>query len=141
LTTQGVELAIQDSDSPSAFLPIGKAENATFFDGTGKEIDITTMDSVAVETQKGLKDEGSASLDVIFDPEDAGQAECLVSCGQTGGVAKRVFRLTLTDTPPTVKYFDGFVTTFPWAAAKDDVIRTTITIRITGPRRDTEAAA
>jgi hypothetical protein len=98
--------------------------------GAGAEIDVTTLSSTAKEFRLGLKDEGSMSLDITNTPQDAGQIRlsALRTSRATGD-----FKIEVpTGSPQYRLVFHGIVTTFPITFAVDDVLRSTVSIRVTG---------
>ena len=97
------------------------------FDGESTEIDITTLASTAKEFDVGLEDFGSLSLEVIYDPSDAGQAAILAA---KTAAATRECVLTLSS--GDIATFDVIVKSFSNAGGVDDVIKGTVNLRITG---------
>jgi len=77
----------------------------------------------------GLRDEGSLSLSLHFDPDNA------VHDGLRSDRANRTrqqFRITFTDTIPTVWTFYGYVTQFSVQGGVDAVVEASVTIEIDG---------
>ena len=102
--------------------------------GTATEIDTTDLSSLAKEFEFGLVDNGSMTSEVFRDPADPGQT---ILRALRVSTARNRFRVThvnpLAGSPDRSSYtFDGFVTTFPLSIAVDDVIRSTLTIRLSG---------
>jgi Alpha-L-arabinofuranosidase B, catalytic len=97
--------------------------------GSAAEIDTTTLQSNAKQFDTGLKDEGSMTLDVISLVGDPGQQNLLSL--RNNRVAGS-FVIEMQTEPLFRLMFSGLVTTFTFAAAVDDVIRGSVTVRITG---------
>jgi hypothetical protein len=129
LESQGMTIAIDLGGSPS-FVNIPDVKDINFRTGSAAVIDVTDLSSVAKEKRMGLPDEGQCTFTLQFRPQQVTHAEL--------GAAKadrqaRTFRVTLTDTPPTVYEFSGFVLSLPISASVDAVIESGVTIEITGP--------
>lgn len=97
--------------------------------GQGAEIDVTDLSSTAKEFRLGLKDEGSMTFDVIYLPEDTGQARLvdLRSSRETGS-----FEIEVQTSPVFTISWTGIVSAFPFSIGVDDVLRGSVTIRVTG---------
>ena len=88
------------------------------------------MCSSDLEVMTHLPDNGSMSLDLIYDPGNAGQAR-LEALQSTVPIPQGLFRVLAT---PADKLFQfaGFVTTFPFTLATATSMRGSVTIRISG---------
>ena len=98
--------------------------------GTAAEIDTTTLCSTAKEYVMGLKDEGSMTLSVPYDPADVGQKRLqYLRDNQEIGA----FKVTLVDSGAEEWTFSGYVTAAPLGDVTPDTVYTmTFTIRISG---------
>ena len=75
----------------------------------------------------GLPDEGQFSIDLNYDPADAGQARLFsIRNSQTLGN----FRVTYAN--GTIDTFSGYVLEFTTSGGLDDVLKAKATIEITG---------
>lgn len=130
IEAQGSVIAIGDGASPEVFSEIMEVQGIAGPDGSANEIDVTKLSSVAREIRMGLADEGSITLEGNYDRSD--------TLGQNAAEAARAartlknFEITLTDSPPTVFTFAGFVLSFTKTAAVDDVWKFAMNIRISG---------
>lgn len=97
--------------------------------GSAAEIDVSDLDSTAREFIMGLPDEGNVSLEVNYDTENVPQETLRAARAARTSVA---IVLTLTDSPETTFTFTAFVIEFSLSAAVDDVVKASITLRITG---------
>jgi len=97
--------------------------------GSAGKIDVTNLGSTAKQFLMGLRDEGDVSLDVIYDPADAGQ---LAMFTDRGARTKRTWGYLLTDGSSNLVKGVGFCTGFGITGAVDDSVKATITIAITG---------
>ena len=98
--------------------------------GTAAEIDTTTLCSTAKEYVMGLKDEGSMTFSVNYDPADVGikRLQALRDSQELG-----VFKMTLVDPGSEEWAFSGYVTSAPLGDVTPDTVYTmTFTIRISG---------
>lgn len=126
ITAQGITIARMGS---SAFEAI---PNVVSFQGPGGQasvIDVTNLASTAKEKRVGLRDEGSLSLTLHFDPDNA------VHQGLRNDRANRTrqaFRITFTDEDPTQWTLNGYVTQFSVQGGVDAVLEASVTIEIDG---------
>jgi hypothetical protein len=126
ITAQGITIARMGS---SAFEAI---PNVVSFQGPGGQasvIDVTNLASTAKEKRVGLRDEGSLSLTLHFDPDNA------VHQGLRNDRANRTrqtFRITFTDEDPTQWTLHGYVTQFSVQGGVDAVLEASVTIEIDG---------
>lgn len=143
LKTQGTEIYILDAtNSGSEVEKIGQITGFSGVGGQAGEIDVTDMDSTAREFVAGLKDNGTVTINVNWDPTDASHVtlDSLV-----GGANKRFViggsedstdpSYTSTFTIPTTRTtldFNGSVLSFQKDAETDNVWRGTLTIRVSG---------
>lgn len=153
LKTQGTEFYILDSaDTGNEVRKIGQI---TGFSGVGSgsatEIETTNFDSTAKEFVVGLRDNGSISINLDWDPQDASHD---VLNDLVGGANKRFFIAcseaatdptfaASTYTLPTARTtidFQAGVVSFQLDAGTDDVWRGTVELRISGALTITAAA-
>lgn len=129
LQTQGALFSVGDGASPEVFTAVGEVQSIAGPDGSAPEIDTTNLSSTAREFNMGLPDEGNVTLEVFMDTGDAQQTNLrTVRASQTIGN----YRITLTDSPASTLTFAAYVTGFSLGIAIDEVIKATITLRITG---------
>lgn len=113
--------------TPNTYTKIGNFKDYNGFDGKSSEIDVTHLESTAKEVRAGLMDNGSLSINVDRDTSDAGQQALLAA--QVSGAVKN-FKLTLPNA--IVASFAGIVTQFSLSGKVDDVLKTPVSIRISG---------
>ena len=70
ITSQGTTIGIGDGASPEVYTSIPQVTSIGGPDGSASEINVTNLSSTAQEFILGLKDEGSISLDLVFDERD-----------------------------------------------------------------------
>ena len=129
-----------DSSTYTAYSSGGTATPVTFttvgeisdFDGPGGAaavIDTTHLTSTAKEKLMGLPDEGQFTFSMNWIPTDTGQSAC-----RTARTARtlKAFRVTYTDSGPTVQTFDAYVLNFTSSGAVDDKVTGNITLEISG---------
>jgi len=97
--------------------------------GSSAEIDITTFDSSGKEFRQGLKDEGSLTIDLIYDPGDT-QHSKLESLRDNQ--SNNAFKISTSEATPTEFTFDAFVQTFDKSFESDEVLRASVGLRISG---------
>lgn len=150
--TQGTEFFILDATDTGN--EVRKIAQITGFSGVGSgsatEIDTTNFDSLAKEFVIGLRDNGSITINLDWDPAD-GSHETLNTL--VGGANKRFIigssasaadpSYTSTFTIPTDRDtidFQAGVVSFQLDAATDDVWRGTVELRVSGALTITAAA-
>lgn len=74
---------------------IGGVVSFSGMDGEASDIDVTTLASTAKEYAQGIQDFGNFSMEIIRDPNDAGQSECF---DQKGAQTTSSMVVTLPDT-------------------------------------------
>lgn len=95
--------------------------------GQASEEDVTTLASTAKEKRLGLVDEGSFTIDCIYDGSDVGQASMIAA--RTTGLVKTMV-ITLSD--GTVATFSCLIQAAPVDAAVDVSLTTVYTVVISG---------
>lgn len=139
IATQGCELYVVDDvtvPATPAVVKIGAVKGITSIGGSSTDIDISNMDSIVKEFAKGLRDGGSPSFDIVFDPKSASHI-LLHTLSNMGTNATKQFFFGLSDgtgaptitggtyTPPTTRSgisFLGYVKQFQLDAATDNVL-------------------
>lgn len=96
--------------------------------GSAAKIDVTNLLSTAKEFLMGLRDEGDLSIDVMYDPEDVGQAAMFADRGTR---TRRGWIIKLSTSSKKLGGL-GYCTGFAITGATDDSIKASITISITG---------
>lgn len=143
LKTQGTSLYILDeTNSGNEVQKIGQITGFSGVGGTAGEITATNFDSTAQEFVTGLKDNGTISINLDWDPADASH-QTLDSL--VGGDNKRFFiacseaatdpTFSSTFTLPTDRTtldFVGGVLSFQKDASTDDIWRGSVSIRVSG---------
>lgn len=97
------------------------------FDGKASELDATNLRSKAKEVRPGLQDFGNFTMEVNRNFTDPGQL-ALIAAKQSR--KKCAFRLTYpaknTDT------FDAYVMSFPTNGGVDQIMKVSVSLRVTG---------
>lgn len=140
--TQGTELFVVSA--PTAVTKIGNVPNVDGLGGASSDIDVTNFDSTAMEYLQGLSDEGTASINLNWSPEDTSH-DLLYALKQS---KERVqFCVCAADgvAPPTAVgsaivppanrasfTFSAVVQQIQWNLAANDVIRASLSLRISG---------
>lgn len=145
LKTQGTELYILDStDTGNEVKKIGQITGGDGIgSGSATEIPATNLDSVAQEFVLGLRDNGTITINVDWDPQSASHeaVEALVGgsnvrwlIAASDGTTQPTFS-TGSFTIPTDRTtfdFNGGVTTFPKSFSADEIWRGSFDIRVSG---------
>lgn len=151
LKTQGTELYILDAtNSGSEVQKIGNITGGSGVGGTAGEITATNLDSTAQEFVVGLKDNGTVSLNLDWDPSDASH----VTLDSLVGGANKTFFIACSEaataptysstftkpTDRTTLEFTGGVLSFQKDFGTDDIWRASVDIRVSGDITITPAA-
>lgn len=97
--------------------------------GSSTEIPVTTLASTAKEFKMGLRDNGSFTMEVIRNQDDLGQVELFnAQSSQTGATMV----ITLPTSTANILTFTAYVQSFSTDIGADDVVRGTVTMRISG---------
>ena len=122
---------VLSAGSPGTWVTVGNVTNIRDLrSGTAAEEDVSDLASTAVEVMTHLPDNGSMSLDLIYDPSDTGQAR-LETLQSTVPIPMGHFRAVALPADKMFS-FDGFVSTFPFTLAAATSMRGSVTIRISG---------
>lgn len=128
IETQGTTFGVSASGtSPITYTAVGEVTSFSGLDGQASEIEVSHLGSVAKEFLKGLKDNGSFTIEVNFLSADTGQD--LLRTAQSNRDL-HYFRLTLSDN--TFLTFAGYVLSAPIDGGVDGAVLGSFTIRITG---------
>lgn len=126
---QGTTIGASTNLSTPAYTLIANVKN---IDGIGSgesnDIDITHLTSSAKEYTTGLKDEGTITLTLDFDPDDAGQTMLQTALDNSSMLA---FEVTLPSTYGKFT-FKGTPKSFSKPIAVDAVITSSVSIKISG---------
>ncbi len=129
LPSQGVQLKI-GVGSPEAFQAIPEIVSFTGPGGAGQIIDVSDLDSDAVEKIMGLPDEGQLSFEINYLPEDTYHAALRAA---RSAQSLQNFKLYFHNgSPGTIWGFTGFVTNFSVTGGVNAPIKASVTIDITG---------
>ena len=131
LKSQGCGIRISDLASPEVWSDIGQVISISGPDGSASEINVTNLASSANEFIIGLPDEGSVSLEVVFDHASATAGHDTLHAARASQIQQHM-QIFLSDSPETVVDFQCFVTTFSLSLGVDDKVAATFGMRITG---------
>lgn len=137
LKSQRSFIEVADLQTPVEWVRVGGVRGINNLrSGTAAEIDVSDLDSTAKEFVLGLTDNGSMDLELLYDPNDAGQIilETLRETSNSNGFRVGVPNPLQGGSPTgfTMFSFSGFVATFPFSAAVDAALTGTVSIRLTG---------
>lgn len=131
IQSQGIVLARGDGGTPTeVFTKIAEVVSMKGPGGNAKVIDVTSLDSAAVEKLMGLPDEGQITFGCNLIPADAMQVGLRAD---RAARTKRNFKITLTDALPTHLTFAAYVSGFSINAQSNDHVTADVTLEITGP--------
>lgn len=128
--TQGTKLQLAGTASPVTYSAIANVTSLSGLGGQKGDIDITNFDSLAKEFLTGLEDPGSVQAEINYAPADTTQTE-LWTLKNSGDL--RVWRITLSGASPAPYFqFSATVQQFQINFQTDDVVRATVTLRVSG---------
>jgi predicted secreted protein len=133
ISTQGCTIRYSDMASPEVWADIVCITSISGPDGQRQEIDKTCLDSVAREFEMGIRNEGSVQFDVIYDGDEASHTTLY---DDFQSASQRNYRLVLDDSPEEIFSFAAFVSAYQFQIGIDDVVRVSVTLRITGAVTD-----
>jgi hypothetical protein len=128
LTSQGMKLKI-GSGSPVSYTDIPEISSMNGPGGAGNIIDVTDLDSLAMEKRMGLPDEGQLSFDINYIPENSVHAALRAA---RASQSLTPFKMIFTDDGLTAWTFDAFVTGFTMQAGVNGVVKASVTLEISG---------
>jgi hypothetical protein len=116
--------------TPVTFTQVNNVKTWTGFDGAASELDKTNLSSTAKEFMLGLVDPGQFSFEIDVDMNDSGQS-ALRSKQQSGAVSN--FKIVLPGAVSNLTYtFGGYVKKFPVNGGVDQIVKSSVDIRISG---------
>ncbi len=131
LASQGMIVSIGDGASPEVFTNISDVNDISGPDGSAGEIDVTDLDSVAKEFKRGLTDNGSVSLTMMYIPNNIQHGQLQSDFTSQVEIARN-YRITFTDSPVTLWTFSAYVSTFAITNSLDSTTNANVTLRIKG---------
>lgn len=123
-----------DGASPEVFTTIGEVTNVDGGAESRTVINVTNLASDQIAKRPGKTDGGSITFQLNWDGGDAQQAGVKTDYDNK---TERNWKLLLTDSPPTEIAFTAFVQSRGHTVPDDDLIRTAITLQVTGARTET----
>jgi len=130
MITQGTDFRI--SDDGVTYTSLGCVESWALEQPERAEIDTTCLMSTSKDFMFGLKDSGTLSVELIYSVDGAGQVILQDSYASPDAYFFEVEYSDNAGSTGTVKSFKGFVTSMSQSGGKDDVVRQSVTIKITG---------
>jgi len=128
LTSQGITLGI-GSGSPLSYTSITEIKTFNGPGGAGQVIDVTDLDSAAMEKIMGLPDEGQLGFDINYIPDLAVHAALRTA---RDNQTLTSFRMTFTDGGTTTWTFNAYVTGFAITGGVNAPLIANVTLEITG---------
>ena len=130
LVTQGTDFRI--SADGSTFTGLGCIESWDLSTSDRAEIDTTCLLDTSKTFKFGLKDSGTLSLELMYSIDGAGQALLEASYADSDSYFFEVEYSDNAGTTGTVKSFKGYVINLSETGGKDDVIKQSVTIKVSG---------
>lgn len=128
VSAQGTVIQIASAESPTDWVTIRNVSTISGLRGGSRsEIDVTDLTSDAKEYRLGLKDNGSLTLAVNYNADDAGHQRLEAALDEIDASPFKI-----TDPVGNIFTFSGFVKKFDVNWAVDSVEKGNLEIRITG---------
>jgi hypothetical protein len=128
--TQGTKLQLGSTGSPTTWTDTANVTSISGLGGQKGDIEVTNFDSLAKEFLTGLEDPGQLQVEVNINPADTSQSD-VWDLKESGEL--RFWQIRLAGTSPFNTYtFKATVQQFQINFQTDDVVRATITLRISG---------
>lgn len=127
IRTQGTKLQLGSTTSPQTFSDIANVTGINGPDGQSPEIDVTNFADTARRFLAGLPDNGSVSADINWSSAETTNTT-LYALYQSG--ATRQYRIVLSSSD--YFEFNAVVLGHPFTFAVDDVVKTTVSLRVSG---------
>lgn len=128
VNTIALAYAAAGTAAPTAYTKINGLLSFDGFDGAASDIDVTDLDSTAMEYISGLKDEGKFGFEAKVLKADAGQIA--LRAARTSGAITGM-KLTLPDA--SVATFNVLVKSMPTSGGVNAVMKGKIDTKISGP--------
>lgn len=126
--TQGLKLQLGSTASPQTFSNMANITGITGINsGSATEIDTTNFDSTIKEFVRGLRDGGSISVNLQFDPDQATHVT-LWDLNRAG--TTRQWRVLLSNTNAAYFEFNAFIANLQVDLALDDIVKGQMSLRI-----------
>lgn len=130
IKTQGTKLRLAAASSPITYTNMANVTSISGLGGQKGDIDITNFDSTAKEFLTGLEDPGQVQVEINYSPSDATQ-DTLWGLKESGDL--RGWRIQLSGASPSPYFaFSATVQQFQINFQTDDVVRATVTLRVSG---------
>lgn len=128
--TQGTKLQLAGTASPITYTSMANVTSISGLGGQKGDIEITNFDSTAKEFLTGLEDPGQVQVEINYSPDDATQ-DTLWGLKDSGEL--RTWRIKLSGASPNPYFqFTATVQQFQVNFQTDDVVRATVTLRVSG---------
>lgn len=128
--TQGTKLQLAGAVSPVTYTAMANVTSISGLGGQKGDIDITNFDSTAKEFLTGLEDPGQVQVEINYSPSDTTQ-DTLWTLKDSGDL--RSWRILMSGASPAPYFgFNATVQQFQVNFQTDDVVRATVTLRVSG---------
>lgn len=135
LQSQGTELSVS-TDNGATYVDLGCVIDGFSGPGGSKpEIDVTTLCSPGQEFIDGLPDYGSISFTGLYNP-NSDACQTLLDLYK-GGRSNADWKITFSDTGASTWEFEGYVSEFSVNFQKNEVVRLSGAIRVSGDITET----
>lgn len=129
ITTQGTTLKIGNGASPEVFTAIPQIVSIDGPSSSNEEIDVTHLGSVKREYTAAIPDAGELNCEIEWDERDTVHAGLRT---KFSAATTHNFQLVDAGSPMKTASFSGFIKSLPQTYNIDDVVRSSMVIRITG---------
>ena len=125
--SQGTTVYVYDAGD--SYVEVDQVTDLNGLGGQAGTIDATHFGSSAKEKDVSLPDEGQCTIECVYNPADTGQIRMMAL--YTAQTIEN-FKVTLTDDGAQEATFEGFVVGRQVNIPKDEIVRMTFTVEISG---------
>lgn len=127
INTNGKTITASGTATPVAWTKIENLKSFSGVDGSAADIDVTNLDSTAKEFISGISNSGQFSFEIDYDGSNASH---MAMRSKQSSRATAQFKLVLPNTQAIT--FAAYVKKFPIQGGIDQVVRTSVSVQITG---------
>jgi len=134
ITTQGIALfwSTSTAASTASSVLVGEVTNISGPSGSKAEIDVTSLQSAGKEYLMALPDFGDVSFDLNWTGDVTQTTLYADWVSATSPKRKAVIKIAESTAVTRFLIFDGYVKQFSWSMGKDDAVKASCAIRISG---------
>ncbi|MDD2728173.1 phage tail tube protein [Malikia sp.] len=127
LNTVGKTITASGTATPVTWTQLANLKSFSGVDGSAADIEVTNLDSTAKEFISGISNAGQFSFEIDYDGSNAGH---IALRSKQSSRATSQFKLVLPNAQAIT--FAAYVKKFPIQGGIDQIVRTSVSVQITG---------